>query len=132
LKWDFTSMSESIQVVDASHSREIPIVDGVGNAKVVIWPGMGAHYRTFQVITLGEHSKTVQLRHPGSDAAYYVIKGQGRVLNVQTGESQELGEGGMVHIDADDGYQFIAGPSGMRILGGPCPADASLYAGLTN
>jgi mannose-6-phosphate isomerase-like protein (cupin superfamily) len=125
-------MSESIQVIDASHSREIPIVDGIGNAKVVIWPGMGAHYRTLQVITLGEHSKTVQLCHPESDAAYYVIKGQGKVLNIQTGKSQDLGEGGMVHIDAKDGYQFIASSSGMRIIGGPCPADASLYVGLTS
>ena len=103
-------MSESIQVIDAIHSQEIPIVEGVGNAKVVIWPGMGALYRTFQIITLGEHSKTVQLSHPKSDAAYYVLKGQGKVLDVGTGESQELSEGGMVHIDASDRYQFVAGP----------------------
>ena len=125
-------MSESIQVIDAVHSKEIPIVDGVGNAKVVIWPGMGALYRTFQIITLGENSKTVQLCHPASDAAYYVLKGQGKVLDICTGESQDLGEGGMVHIDANDRYQFVASSAGMRILGGPCPADASLYAGLTN
>jgi hypothetical protein len=124
-------MSESIQVIDAVHSQEIPIIDGIGNAKVVIWPGMGAHYRTFQIIELGENSKTIRLCHPASDAAYYVLKGQGRVLDISTGQSQELGEGGMVHIDANDRYQFVASDSGMSLLGGPCPADASLYAGLT-
>jgi hypothetical protein len=124
-------MNESIQVIDAVHSQEIPIVDGAGNAKVVIWPGMGALYRTFQIITLGEHSKTVQLCHPASDAAYYVLQGQGEVLDISTGEPQELGVGGMVHIDANDRYQFVASSSGMKILGGPCPADAGLYAGLT-
>jgi mannose-6-phosphate isomerase-like protein (cupin superfamily) len=123
-------MGESIQVVDAVHSQEIPIVDGIGNAKVVIWPGMGARYRTFQIINLGENSKTVQLCHPASDAAYYVLKGQGRILDISTGQSQELGEGGMVHIDANDRYQFVASLSGMDLLGGPCPADASLYADL--
>jgi quercetin dioxygenase-like cupin family protein len=123
-------MSETVQVFDASHAREIPLVEGVGSAKVVIWPGMGANFRTLQIITLGEHAKTVPLRHPGSDAAYYVIKGQGKVFDTETGESQELIEGGMVHIDANDGYQFIASSSGMRILGGPCPADASLYVDL--
>ncbi len=123
-------MSDSIQVIDAIHSQEIPIVDGVGNAKVVIWPGMGALYRTFQIITLGEHSKTVQLCHPVSDAAYYVLKGEGKVLDIGTGDSQELGEGGMVHIDANDRYQFVASSNGMKVLGGPCPADQSLYAGL--
>ena len=126
------AMSESIQVVDAVHSQEIPIVDGIGNAKVVVWPGTGARHRTFQVINLGENSKTVQLCHPESDAAYYVLKGQGSVFDVGTGQSQELGEGGMVHIDAKDRYQFVANSSGMDLLGGPCPADASLYAGLKN
>lgn len=125
-------MTESIQVIDAVHSQEIPIVDGIGNAKVVVWPGMGAQYRTFQIITLGQHSKTVQLRHPKSDAAYYVFKGAGRVVDVTTGESQDLMEGGMVHIDANDSYQFVASASGMHVLGGPCPADVSLYAGMNN
>ena len=123
-------MSESIQVIDSVHSQEIPIVDGIGNAKVVICRGTGARHRTFQVINLGENSKTVQLCHPESDAAYYVLKGQGRVFDVGTGEAQELGEGGMVHIDAKDRYQFVASVSGMDLLGGPCPADISLYAGL--
>ena len=123
-------MSESIQVIDSVHSQEIPIVDGIGNAKVVVWPGTGARHRTFQVINLGENSKTVQLCHPESDAAYYVLKGQGSVFDVGTGEAQELGEGGMVHIDAKDRYQFVASVSGMDLLGGPCPADVSLYAGL--
>jgi mannose-6-phosphate isomerase-like protein (cupin superfamily) len=123
-------MSESIQVVDTIHSPEIPIVEGVGNAKVVIWPGMGAQCRTFQVINLGNNSKTIQLCHPESDAAYYVLEGQGSVLDVSTGQSQELTEGGMVHIDAKDRYQFVASSSGMNLLGGPCPADASLYATL--
>jgi mannose-6-phosphate isomerase-like protein (cupin superfamily) len=107
-------MNESIQIVDAVHSQEIPIVDGIGNAKVVIWPGMGARYRTFQIINLGENSKTAQLCHPASDAAYYVLKGHGRVLDVGTGQSEELGEGGMVHIDANDPYQFVASLSGMN------------------
>ena len=123
-------MSESIQVIDSVHSQEIPIVDGIGNAKVVVWPGTGARHRTYQVINLGENSKTVQLCHPESDAAYYVLKGQGSVFDVGTGEAQELGEGGMVHIDAKDRYQFVASASGMDLLGGPCPADISLYAGL--
>ena len=123
-------MSESIQVIDSVHSQEIPIVDGIGNAKVVVWPGTGARHRTFQVINLGENSKTVQLCHPESDAAYYVLKGQGSVFDIGTGEAQELGEGGMVHIDAKDRYQFVASSSGRDLLGGPCPADISLYAGL--
>jgi hypothetical protein len=123
-------MGEPIQVIDAVYSQEIPIVEGDGNAKVLIWPGMGALYRTFQIVTLGANSKTVQLCHPTSDAAYYVLKGFGRVVDLGTGEAQDLSKGGMVHIDANDRYQFVASPDGMRILGGPCPADPSLYAGL--
>jgi quercetin dioxygenase-like cupin family protein len=123
-------MGETVRVIDASQSREIPIVDGAGSARVVIWPGMGAMYRTFQVIELKGASKTKPLRHPSSDAAYYVLDGEGKVLDVATGEYQELAEGGMVHIDANDQYQFVAGGKGLSILGGPCPADATLYESL--
>lgn len=123
-------MGETIQVVDVVHAQEIPIVEGDGNAKVVVWPGMGAQFRTFQLITLGANARTVQLRHPASDAAYYVLTGQGRVVDLGTGEANNLAEGGMVHIDANDPYQFVASSDGMRILGGPCPADPALYVDL--
>lgn len=123
--------AEAIRVIDSAiDCHEIPIVASGGNARVVMWPGNGAVYRTFHLISLDPSGKTIPLRHQ-SDSVYYIIAGIGAVTDVAAGTTSALTEGAMVHIDRGDTYCFEAGDaSEMRILGGPCPADPELYASL--
>jgi hypothetical protein len=37
----------------------------------------------------------------------------------------------MVHVDAGTPYELVAGDEGMELIGGPCPADPSLYEGMS-
>jgi mannose-6-phosphate isomerase-like protein (cupin superfamily) len=126
-----TRPSNTARVVDsAKPCPEIPIIIGRGNARVVMWPGNDTQFRTLQILTLEGGDRTIPLNH-GSDAVYYVISGAGSITDVQSGESSALAEGAMVHIDAGDHYLFGANSDqGMKILGGPCPADPKLYADL--
>jgi len=118
---------QTVQVIDSAvDCPDIPMVIGPGSAKAVIWPGSGAKYRTFHIVTLPNGSRTIALSHP-SDSVYYVMSGAGTVVDMTSGEASDLGEGSMVHIDAGDTYQFHAAATGMKILGGPCPADPRLY-----
>src|SRR5215204_253874 len=120
----------TVHVIDSAFGcPEIPLVEGEGNAKVVVWPGNGAKFRTFQMISLGDRAQTVRLSHP-SDCVYYVVEGSGSVLGEGAQDEARLVEGSMVHIDAGDSYQFKADECGLRLLGGPCPADASLYSSI--
>lgn len=121
----------TIRVIDsATDCHEIPIVASGGNAQVVMWPGNGAVYRTFHLISLDSSGKTIALHH-NSDSVYYIISGSGAVTDVAAGTTSALSEGAMVHIDRGDTYCFEADEAGgMRILGGPCPADPELYASL--
>ena len=104
----------------------IPIVEGRGSARVVVWPGSGAVCRTFHYIDLLQRSSTVRLQHQG-EGVYYVVKGEGHVIDVDTGARMALREGAMVHVGAGDAYRFATEEGTLTILGGPCPADASLY-----
>jgi mannose-6-phosphate isomerase-like protein (cupin superfamily) len=126
-----TRLANSARVVDsATGCPEIPIIIGPGNARVVMWPGNNAQFRSFQIITLERGARTIRLHH-GSDAVYYVMSGAGSIVDLASSEVFPLGEGAMVHIDAGDAYQFMAkDDQDVKILGGPCPADESLYAGL--
>jgi quercetin dioxygenase-like cupin family protein len=126
-----TRLANSARVVDSAVGcPEIPIIIGPGNARVVMWPGNNAQFRTFQIITLERGARTIRLHH-GSDAAYYVMSGAGSIVDLASSEVFPLVEGSMVHIDAGDAYQFVTNDGqGMKILGGPCPADETLYAGL--
>jgi mannose-6-phosphate isomerase-like protein (cupin superfamily) len=95
-----------------------------------MWPGNNAKFRTFQIITLERGARTIRLHH-GSDAVYYVMSGAGSIVDLASNEVFPLVEGAMVHIDSGDAYQFMASDDrDVKILGGPCPADESLYAGL--
>jgi mannose-6-phosphate isomerase-like protein (cupin superfamily) len=119
------------RVVDSAIGcPEIPIIVGSGNARVVMWPGNNAQFRTFQIITLKCGARTIRLHH-GSDAAYYVMSGAGSIVDLVSSEVFPLAEGAMLHIDAGDAYEFRADVGqDLKILGGPCPADESLYADL--
>jgi len=121
--------TETVRVIDSADAcPEIPIVDGTGNAKVVLWPGNGAQFRTMQVIRLENGAATIALTHT-ADCVYYVAAGAGQVVDLATGEAADLAEGAMVHIDAGDAYKLRAADDGdLTVLGGPCPADPDLYS----
>ena len=96
------------RVVDSAVGcPEIPIIVGSGNARVVIWPGNNAQFRTFQIITLKGGARTIRLHH-GSDAAYYVMSGAGSIVDLVSSEVFSLAEGAMLHIDTGDAYEFRA------------------------
>lgn len=119
-----------VRVIDSAvNCPEIPLVEGQGNAKVILWPGNGAEFRSMQLFTLHTGDQSVALKHI-NDCVYYVIAGAGLIESLADGSRQELVEGSIVHIDANDEYRIAAGDYGIKFLGGPCPPDAALYASL--
>jgi len=119
----------TVRVIDtASSGADLPIIEKNGQARAVLWPGNGARFRTFQIISLLEGGSTRPLRH-ASDCVYYVIGGEGEVVDLDSGEASALDEGTMIHIDAGDRYQ-LRSRAGVKLLGGPCPPDPELYAAL--
>ncbi len=120
----------AVRVIDSAHCcPEIPVVQGEGNVKVVLWPGNGAEFRSFQLLKLEKGAQTIPLSHV-SDCVYYVMGGQGRIVDLSNEQSLKLTEGAMVHIDSGDSYCLKADSSGFTVLGGPCPPDETLYANL--
>lgn len=118
----------TVRVIDsATDSQNISIVQGTGNALAVVWPGTGAKFRTFHVVSLDAGSSTIELRH-SSDCVYYVAEGGGSVRGDDPDIKFDLIQGSMVHIDAGDAYRIAAGDAGVKVIGGPCPADMALYS----
>ncbi|HLG81920.1 MAG TPA: hypothetical protein VKY22_12955 [Bradyrhizobium sp.] len=107
------------------------MVVGEGNAKLVLSPHNGASFRSFQLVSLGENARTVDLSH-ASDCVYYVIEGEGAIVDAAQGRRFEVTEGHMVHIDAGDRYRIEAGGAGIKVIGGPCPPDGPLPGGTTS
>jgi quercetin dioxygenase-like cupin family protein len=110
----------------ADHGPLLPIVEGEGSARAIVWPGVGAALRTMHRIELAEGSRTIPLEHD-MEAVYYVIRGAGVVREPGADDSEPLVEGSMIHVEPGTAYQFEATAGGMLLLGGPCPADPALY-----
>lgn len=123
----------TVSVVDSAdvNCPEIKVVNGAGKAKVVMWPGTGAKHRTMHLIDLQDGAGTVPFQH-GGESVYYVIAGRGAVRDLAADSETALDEGAMVHIEAGDRYAFRADAgTDLRLVGGPCPADTSLYETMT-
>ena len=123
----------TVSVVDSNDNScpEIKVVVGAGKAKVVMWPGTGAKHRTMHLIDLQDGAGTVPFQH-GGESVYYVIAGRGAVKDLAGDSETALDEGAMVHVGPGDRYAFRADAGAdLRLVGGPCPADPSLYDTLT-
>lgn len=118
---------DKVQVVDVDDRCPIlPIVEGDGVVRAVIWPGMGATSRSMHRITLSPGSSTGLLRHP-MEAVYYVISGVASVHDGANGTSEQLRPGSMAFVEPDTAYVLAAGAEPVELVGGPCPPDPSLY-----
>lgn len=104
----------------------LPIVDGDGSARAVIWPGTGATQRSIHLIRLGPSSGTIRLEHP-AESVYYILEGSGTVVGDGPAEATRLTPGSMVHVAPGTGYRFAAGTDGLEVFGGPCPHDPAVY-----
>ena len=111
------------------YAGEFMITDG--NAKLVLSPHNGASFRSFQLVSLAGGARTIELSH-ASDCVYYVIEGEGAVVDAASLARFDVAEGHMIHIDGGDRYRIEAGTAGIKVIGGPCPPDPALYAGVTS
>jgi hypothetical protein len=122
--------SPRVAVVSADERcPRLPIVTGPGEAQAVIWPGMGAEMRSMHRICLKPGGATIPLRHP-MEAVYSVIGGGGTVRDPDSGAAEVLVDGAMFHVEPGTAYVVEAGDAGIELVGGPCPADPSLYRNL--
>jgi quercetin dioxygenase-like cupin family protein len=124
-----TGAVATIAILDGSSGPRLPIVQGGGEARAVVWPGTGARTRSLHHVWLSPGARTVPLSHP-SEAVYYVVAGDGSVVDRSSGQTQPLRAGSMFHVDPETVYVAEGGDAGMELVGGPAPADTSLYEGL--
>ncbi len=107
----------------------LPIVEKLGSARALVWPGSGAHMRSMHRISLSRGGVTTTLQHP-MEAVYYVMSGDVEVEDVGANTRHPVGPGGMFLVDPGTTYRISANSDGSELVGGPCPADPTLYDGL--
>ena len=105
----------------------LPLVEGGGEVRAIIWPGMAARHRSMHYIALAAGARTVPHRHPDSEAVYYVISGEGAIYDLDAQITHPVHPGSVVLITPGTRYQIGASNRELVCIGGPCPPDPALY-----
>lgn len=104
--------------------RDLPLTVQGGRATALLRPEIGAHQRSLIRFDLPAGANTIPLVHPGQEAVYYVIAGEGRAADPDSEQSEPLRPGLFVYLTPGQRYRF-EGP--LVIIGGPCPTDPALF-----
>ena len=109
-----------------SARRALAIVESGGRAEAIVWPGMGAQWRSLHRLELGPGGRTVVLQH-ASEAVYFVTTGDAEIVDERSGDHLALPVGSMVHIGPEHPYRFVGATATRAVRWQACPPDVTMY-----
>ena len=119
----------SIKVLDPEKNfKLLPYTEGKGVAKAIIWPGMGAKLGSMHYFVMAPGARNVPHKHPEAEDMFYVVQGQGVVIDFDQGKEYPFKKGDFVFIPAGITHAVRSdGPEDFISVGGPSPADEAMY-----
>jgi len=94
------------------------------DARLVVWPGMGAIDANFNYVMMEAGEENVPHAHPVSEDTIVVFEGKGTIFNLDSGTAHPFEGGQVVHVPAGVRHQVKADrDSSIESVGGPCPGD---------
>lgn len=118
--------AEGVQVLGPG-GPALDLVEGDGDARALVWPGVGAAMRSMHLVSLGAGARTRPQLH-SAEAVYYVLEGGGTVGSPGgDGGAMALEPGSMIHVKPGTPYRLEAAEAGLEVVGGPSPPDPALY-----
>ena len=118
----------SIKVLDINRDYvEIPIVNG-GQAKAIIWPGMGAKNCALHYVVMKPGQENIPHVHQESEDIIFVIQGKGVVVDLDHGKEYPFGPGSVIYIPPGIRHTVKSyGPEDYIVVGAQSPFDLDLY-----
>jgi quercetin dioxygenase-like cupin family protein len=94
------------------------------DARLVVWPGVGAHEANMNFVVMRAGEKNVPHNHPYSEDTIFVLSGRGTIADLTNGRELEFEAGQAIHVPPGVEHQ-VRGDRGTDVVsvGGPCPAD---------
>lgn len=94
------------------------------DARLVIWPGMGALTANMNYVLMKPGEANVPHAHPVSEDTIVILSGQGTIYDLDAGSEHPFQGGQVVHVPAGVSHQVKANRgAAIESVGGPCPAD---------
>jgi quercetin dioxygenase-like cupin family protein len=94
------------------------------DARLVVWPGVGAISANMNYVMLQPGEANVPHRHAVSEDTIVILGGEGTIANLDSGTTHPFTAGQVVHVPVGVAHQVKADRgSAIESVGGPCPAD---------
>jgi quercetin dioxygenase-like cupin family protein len=94
------------------------------DARLVVWPGVGAITANMNYVLMEPGEANVPHAHPISEDTIVVFAGEGTISDLTHGVDHRFGAGQVVHVPKGVRHQVRADRgSTLESVGGPCPAD---------
>lgn len=100
----------------------VPMISN--DARLIIWPGMGAQAITMSYVVLEPGEENIPHEHPDSEDVLFVVDGGGSAQDHSSGETKVFRAGDAVFIPPGLRHAIVA-DRGLPIesVGGPTPPD---------
>ena len=106
-------------------SLRLPMI--ARDARLVVWPGVGAHTANMNYVVMQPGEKNVPHVHDNSEDTLFVLDGKGTIEDLTNGVRIEFEAGQVVHVPAGIRHAVSADrESRIESVGGPSPADTAL------
>lgn len=92
------------------------------DARLVVWPGMGARVASMNRVVLQPGEANVPHQHPQSEDTLFIVEGSGVVQDLTHGAIYEVRKGCAVHIPPGI-VHTVRATDRLVSVGGPCPPD---------
>lgn len=104
----------------------IPLVPG-GDARAVVWPGMGAKNAGLNYVVMKPGQENVPHLHKVSEDIIYVIQGQGLAVDFDAGVEHPFTKGSVIYVTPGTRHTIKAtGSEDYIVVGTLAPADTEM------
>ena len=103
----------------------LPLISS--DARMIVWPGVGAWHATMNFVRLAEGEENVPHAHSESEDTVVVIEGRGSVDDLTHEVTLEFAAGDVIHVPVGVRHAVRANRGSPVVsVGGPAPADLAL------
>jgi quercetin dioxygenase-like cupin family protein len=97
------------------------------DARLVVWPGVGAHTANMAYVCMEPGEQNVPHVHAQSEDAIFILEGEGTVTDFDHDRRLEFAQGQVIHVPVGVRHA-VAADRGSPVVsvGGPCPADLAM------
>lgn len=106
-----------------AHGVPLPLI--ARQARLVVWPGVGAQVASMNHVVLEPGEANVPHAHPESEDTIVVLEGTGRVRDYTHGLEVPVGPGCVVHVPPGVEHA-VSATTRLVSVGGPVPPDLAM------